>query len=126
MLRKLLVRDSAGERIQVSQPKNNPFTGTELISNPWLFQFNRVTPDYWSPGSSCRQFRPTRDVLIEDDSFRIELPMGLVATGGVMRACGSVLSLPGKEEELSLLGQQRLLLLGVFLDFLPLDRIFYI
>jgi hypothetical protein len=116
MLRKLLVRDSAEERIQVSQPKNNPFTGTELISNPWLFQFNEVTPDYWSSGSSCRQFRPTRDVLIEDDSFRIEPPMGLVATGGVTRARGSVFSLHGKEEELSLLSQQRPLLLNRLLD----------
>jgi hypothetical protein len=39
---------------------------------------------------------------------------------------GSVLPVPRTEEELSLLGQQRLLLLGVFLDFLPLDRIFHI
>ncbi len=44
MPRKLLVRDSAEERIQESQPKNNPFTGTELISNPRLSQFNEVTP----------------------------------------------------------------------------------
>ena len=46
MLRKLLVRGLAEERIQESQPKNNPFTGTELILNPWFFQFNEVTPDY--------------------------------------------------------------------------------
>jgi len=46
MLRILLVRGLEGERIQESQPKNNPFTGTELIWNPWFFQFNEVTPDY--------------------------------------------------------------------------------
>jgi len=39
MPRRLLVRGSEGERIQESQPKNNPFTGTELILNPWFFQF---------------------------------------------------------------------------------------
>ena len=44
MLRKLLARGSAGGRIQESQPKNNPFTGTEVIWNPWFFQFNEVTP----------------------------------------------------------------------------------
>src|SRR2546428_1995126 len=41
MPRRLLVRGSEGERIQESQPKNNPFTGTQLIFNPWFFQFKR-------------------------------------------------------------------------------------
>ncbi len=59
MPRKLLVRDSAEERIQESQPKNKPFTGTELISNPRLSQFNEVTPKQHFFGSRFLQFRPT-------------------------------------------------------------------
>jgi len=46
MPRRLLVRGSEGEKIQESQPKNNPFTGTELIWIPEFFQFNEVTPDH--------------------------------------------------------------------------------
>ena len=99
MLRILLVRGLEGERIQESQPKNNPFTGTELISILRLFQFNEVTPDYWFSGSSCRQFRPTRDVLIEDNSSRIERPDGIGSYGWSHADRGSVLSLPRKEEE---------------------------
>jgi hypothetical protein len=70
MLRKLLVRGSAGERIQEWQPKNNPFTGTELIWNPWFFQFNEVTPENQSPGSNSRQFRPTELAVTESNSSK--------------------------------------------------------
>jgi len=43
-------------------------------------------------------------------------PMGLVAARCSYADCGCVLLIHGAEEELSLLGQQRSLLLGVFLD----------
>ena len=42
--------------------------------------------------------------------------MGLVATDGVMQAVEAFSSLPGKEEELSLLSHQRPLLLDRLLD----------
>jgi hypothetical protein len=96
MLRKLLVRDSAEERIQELQPKNNPFTGTELIWNARFFQFNQVTPEYESSGSNCLQFLGGRDIL-----------HGIGGCGRGYADCWSVLLIPRTEEELSLLGQQR-------------------
>ena len=43
-------------------------------------------------------------------------PMGLVAAGGGMQTVGAFFLFMGLRKKLSLLGQQRSLLLGVFLD----------
>ena len=56
MRRRWPVRGSAVERIRESRPKNNPFTGTELIFNPWCSQFNEVTPKHHSMGSNWWEF----------------------------------------------------------------------
>lgn len=69
---KLPVRGLEGERIQESRPKSKPFIGTELIWNLWFFQFNAVTPEYWSSGSSCPQLRPTQVRLIQDELSKLE------------------------------------------------------
>src|SRR5712691_8612478 len=104
MRRRLPDRGSAVERIRESRPKNNPFTGTELIFNPWCFQFNEVTPKQHSMGSNWSEFSFGLVVASRRWRWRIEI-------GGSIwdrEDCWNVLPVAGIEEasfDISSVGQ---------------------